>query len=120
MPETVLEALKAMRPPFALYEADLHRLIGERLTACGIAYEHEARLGCGSRIDYLVGDVGVEVKKGKPSAATLTAQLKRYAQNERIRALVVVSWQSVALPACVCGKPVYPLALSQLWGVSLP
>ena len=86
MPETVLEALKAMRPPFALYEADLHRLIGERLTACGIAYEHEARLGCGSRIDYLVGDVGVEVKKGKPSAATLTAQLKRYAQNERIRA----------------------------------
>lgn len=120
MPETVLEALKAMRPPFALYEADLHRLIAERLTECGICFEHEAQLGQGCRIDYLVGDVGVEVKKGKPITKHLTAQLMRYARSERIQALVVVSWQSVTVPASLCDKPVYPLALSQLWGVSLP
>ena len=120
MPEPVLEALRAMRPPFALYEADLHRLITQRLSECGLCFAHEVRLSKGCRIDYLVGDVGVEVKKGKPTAAQLLAQLKRYAQCEQIQALVVVSWQSVTVPASLYGKPVYPLALSQLWGVSLP
>ena len=120
MAETVLEALRAMRPPFALYEADLHRMIGERLTECGLVFQHEATLERGCRIDYLIGDVGIEVKKGKPRPSQLKAQLQRYALSERIQTLVVVSWRSVALPDHVAGKPVYPLSLSQLWGVSLP
>ena len=31
MAEPVLEALRAMRPPFAPHEADLHRMVGARL-----------------------------------------------------------------------------------------
>lgn len=120
MAETVLLALRAMRPPFALYEADIHRLVGQRLQETGFAYQHEAKLGTGCRIDYLVGDVGVEIKRGKPRAATLVTQLMRYAQSERIGSLVVISWQSVTLPKTIGGKPVFPLALSLLWGVSLP
>ncbi len=120
MPESVLEALRAMRPPFALYEADLHRLVGERLAECGFAYEHEAKVAPGCRIDYLAGDVGVEIKKGKPRPTDLKRQLSRYAACEGIRCLVVVSWRSVDLPREIAGKPVYGLALSQLWGVSLP
>ena len=75
MAEIVLQALRAMRPPFALYEADLHRMVEGRLTECGIEYRHEAVIAGGCRIDYLVGDVGVEIKKGKPRAATLVRQL---------------------------------------------
>ena len=120
MTEPILEALRAMRPPFVLYEADLHRIVGERLAECGYPYRHEALLATGRRIDYLVGDVGIEIKKGKPNAASLTRQLTRYADCEGIRCLLILTWQSVELPATICGKPVYPLAMSQLWGVSLP
>ncbi len=109
-----------MRPPFALYEADIHAMVGECLALHGLAYTHEARLGGGCRIDYLVGDVGVEIKKGKPNATLLQQQLNRYALCDQVAALVVVTWQSVAVPACIGGKPVRTLVLGQLWGVSLP
>lgn len=120
MEETVLEALRGMRPPFAMYEADIHAMVGACLMAHGLVYTHEARLGAGCRIDYLVGDVGVEIKKGKPNARLLRGQLARYAGSEQVGALVVVSWQSVAVPARIGGKPVHMLALGKLWGVSLP
>jgi len=109
-----------MRPPFALYEMDLHRLVGERLAECGFTCLHEAAIAKGCRIDYLVDDIGVEIKKGKPKAPVLLKQLARYAQSDRVGSLIVVSWQSVALPNCINGKPIHSLALSQLWGVSLP
>jgi hypothetical protein len=120
MGETVIEALRAMRPPFALYEADLHAMVGDCLTEHGLPLTHEARLGGGCRIDYLVGSVGVEIKKGKPSAALLRRQLTRYAQCESVTALVVVTWRRVALPENIGGKPILTLVLGQLWGVSLP
>ncbi len=116
----VLDALRAMRPPFAMHETDLHRLIGAQLEACGLFGRHEALLAPGSRIDYLVGDVGIEIKNGKPNPTTLKAQLTRYAGSELIGCLIVVSWRSVRIPEAIRGKPVYPLVLSQLWGVSLP
>jgi len=115
-----LEALRAMRPPFALYEADLHRLVGAQLAACGLACTHEAPVAKGCRIDYLVGNVGVEIKKGKPRPTDLKRQLTRYAACDGVQSLIVVSWRSVKLPEAIGGKPVYTLALSQLWGVSLP
>ena len=120
MERTVLEALRAMRPPFVLYEADIHAMVGECLAQNGLPFTHEARLGGGCRIDYLVGDVGVEIKKGKPNATLLCRQLNRYAMCDQVAALVVVTWQSVALPVSLCGKPVRALVLGQLWGVSLP
>ncbi|MCE5344559.1 MAG: hypothetical protein LLF96_13390 [Eubacteriales bacterium] len=120
MAEPVLEALRAMRPPFAPYEADLHQLIARRLSECGYAYQHEASLAAGCRIDYLVGDVGIEIKKGKPRPAELLRQLTRYAQCDGIQSLIVLTWRSVKLPEKLLGKPVRTLTLSQLWGVSLP
>jgi len=120
MQESVLEALRAMRPPYALYEADIHRMVGQRLSECGFTFRHEATVARGCRIDYLVGDVGVEIKKGKPRPTDLRRQLARYAQCENIRSLIVLSWRSVELPGEIGGKPVQTLALSQLWGVSLP
>ena len=118
--ETVLEALRGMRPPFAMYEADIHAMVGACLMAHGLVYTHEARLGKGCRIDYLVGDVGVEIKKGKPVKAQLMRQLARYAACEEIGMLIVISWKTIALPESIAGKPVRLLSLAKLWGVSLP
>ncbi len=120
MLEEVCAALREMRPPFVPYEADLHALVGERLRESGLPCEHEARLGPGCRIDYLVGDVGVEIKKGKPAPRARLPQLARYARCEGLSALVVVTQRRVALPPSLYGKPLRQLPLWQLWGVSLP
>lgn len=120
MRDAVWEALQAMRPPFVPYEVDIHRLVERRLREAGLSFAHEARIGKGCRIDYLVGDVGIEIKKGKPDPDTLRRQLSRYAACEGISALILVSQRSVKLPKTLGGKPLEVLALPQLWGVALP
>ena len=75
MLDRVLDALGTLRSPFAPYEADLHLRVGECLSAAGLPAVHEALLAPGCRIDYLVGGVGVEIKKGRPDPAALRRQL---------------------------------------------
>ena len=117
---TVLDALGELRSPFALYETDIHQLVAKRLSDAGLSFVHEARLGPGCRIDYRVGNVGIEIKKGKPDAAALKKQLARYAQFDELQALVVLTQRTVSLPKTVLGKPVHVIVLNQLWGVALP
>ena len=120
MLQTVLDALQELRSPFAFSEMDLHAMVRKRLTDAGIAFVHEARIGPGCRIDYLAGDVGIEIKKGRPDARGLSAQLARYAGCEQISALVVLTQRSVNLPKTIGKIPVYGIVLNQLWGVALP
>ncbi|MBE5814348.1 MAG: hypothetical protein E7320_03955 [Clostridiales bacterium] len=116
----VAAALMELRSPIAMYETDIHACVGQRLTAAGLPFTHEARLAPGCRIDFLVDTVGVEIKKGKPSAATLAAQLQRYAACDAVGGLIVVTERSVRLPKTILGKPVRLITLSQLWGIALP
>ncbi len=118
--EQVAAALMELRSPIALYETNLHACVGQRLTAAGLPHTHEAPIAKGCRIDFLVGSIGVEIKKGKPSAATLAAQLQRYAACEAVDGLIVVTERTVRLPKTLLGKPVRLITLSQLWGVALP
>lgn len=120
MVDSVLAELKAMRPPFALYEYDIHQMVAERLQDAKLPYAHEARIGVGCRIDYLIGDVGIEIKKGKPMPAALLRQLTRYAACGAVTSLIVITQRSVKLPKKIGGKPLYQIVLSQLWGVALP
>lgn len=117
---TVLDALKELRSPFALYETDIHQWVAQRLEQSGLPFIHEARLGPGCRIDYLVGNVGIEIKKGRPDAAALRQQLARYAAFDSVQALIVLTQRTVTLPASVLGKSVHVIVLNQLWGVALP
>ena len=117
---TVLDALKELRSPFALYETDLHQMVAKRLTDAGLDFIHEAKLGPGCRIDFLVGHIGVEIKKGKPDVNALKRQLARYAVFDEIEAIVVLSPRAVSLPGSVLGKPVHVIVLNHLWGVALP
>lgn len=120
MLDRVLDALGTLRSPFAPYEADLHLRVGECLRAAGLPAVHEALLAPGCRIDYLVGGVGVEIKKGRPDPAALCRQLDRYAACQGVEALVVLTERAVPLPARLHGKPVRGVALNRLWGVALP
>ena len=120
MIEAVLGALREIRLPYVLYEMDIHYHVREALAARGIQFTHEAKLSKGCRIDYLAGSVGGEIKKGKPNQKRLMKQLERYLENDALECLVVVSWHSVRIPPEINGKRAELIALSQLWGVSLP
>ncbi len=86
-------------------ERELQDAVAEILSRAGIAFEREAVLADGDRIDFLIGSVGLEVKvRGGLSA--LTRQLARYAASERVAELVVLTTPRLAcLPRSLHGKP---------------
>lgn len=118
--EAIIEALAAVRMPAQPEEYDIHAAVAEALGAARLPFEHEVRLGPRRRIDFRVGRVGIEVKKGRPASSELAAQLRRYLESDALDAVVVVTQRVTALPATINGKPVRLVSLNRLWGVALP
>ena len=118
--DAIVAALSAVRTPARPEEYDIHAAVARALDAAGLAYEHEYRLGPRRRVDFRVGRVGIEVKKGRPASAALREQLGKYLQSDALDAVVVVTQRVTALPATIGGKPVRLVSLNRLWGVALP
>ena len=116
----LISALKTIRVPATPGEYDIHALAAKALTDANIPFTHEEPLMPGRRVDFLAGDIAVEIKKGKPVRARLMEQAAKYLASPRVSALIVVSQRSVSLPRIISGKPVYLITLDKLWGVSLP
>ncbi len=116
----VISALAAVRVPAQPEEYDIHAAVAEALAGAGLEYAHEYKLGPRRRIDFRVGRVGIEVKKGRPSTSALTEQLRRYLESDDLDAVIVVTQRATALPGTICGKPVRLVSLNRLWGVALP
>lgn len=118
--EAVVAAIASVRLPARPEEYDIHAAVARALAGAGLACAHEYRLGPRRRIDFRVGRIGIEVKKGRPAAPELLRQLRRYLESDALDAVVVVAQRSIPLPATVCGKPVRLVSLDRLWGVALP
>lgn len=118
--QTVLNVLHTLRVSPGVSEMEIHARIAQELQAASILCVHEAKLASRCRIDFLAGDIGIEVKCGKPPRCALVAQLVRYAACPQIRALVVVVERSANLPKKVGGKPCHFVSLNRLWGIALP
>lgn len=120
--EQVEAALRGIRAPLITQETDLHGLVAQRLDEAGIPFRREVEIGPRDRIDILVaGGIGVECKKGKPNRTALLAQIGRYADCDKVAALiVVVPWKRhLHLPGQLEGKPVRVVSLNRLWGVAI-
>ena len=116
----VADALGTIRCSASAAEEELHAQVAQALGAAGLEAEHEVRLAPRCRIDFMVGEIGIEIKKKRPERAKLAAQLARYAACTQVSALIVVAPQGVNLPRTIGGKPVTMIALERLWGISLP
>ena len=116
----IKSALYGIRSPAAPGEYDLHKLIADALTLAGLEAHHEYKLGARCRIDFIVDDIGIEVKKGRPTPSLLRKQLARYLEYDAIHGAIIVTQQSVLLPERILGKPIVCLSLNKLWGVALP
>lgn len=93
-----------------LTQADLAREFYE----AGIVAEREVNLGDGDIIDFLIGDIGVELKlKGQRRA--IFRQCERYCQHDRISALVLATNAAMGMPLAINGKPVHVVYLGMAW-----
>lgn len=117
--QEILAALSTLRAGATPGEYDLHRLIAQALEAAGIAYCHEYRLSPRRRIDFFIDGVGLEVKKGRPDARALRAQIARYLEAQELREVIVVTQRAVELPRSIGAKRVTCVSLSSLWGVAV-
>ena len=118
--ERIIDALAAVRMSAQPEEYDIHAQVASALGAAGLPYEHEHKLGPRCRIDFKVGRVGIEVKKGRPASSDLARQLGRYLASDELDAVIVVAQRVTRVPESICGKPVYLISLNRLWGVALP
>ncbi len=115
-----LEALMTIRCPAACSETELHEQAARAFARFHLPARHEAVLGPRCRIDFMVGGIGVEIKKSRPQRAALLRQLTRYAACPQVEELIVVAPRGVNLPKAVMGKRVTMVGLERLWGISLP
>ena len=118
--DAIVVALSAVRMPAQPEEYDIHAAVARALSDAGLEYEHEYRLGPRRRIDFRVGRIGIEVKKGRPATSQLVKQLRRYLESDDLDAVIVVAQRVTALPGTIGGKPVFLVSLNRLWGVALP
>ena len=118
--QRLVQAICSVRCGAAQSEGELHDLVKHALEAAGFSPVHEARLAPRCRIDFLVDDLGIEIKKSRPNPAQLKRQLARYADCDAIASLLVIAPRGVNLPKTIGGKPVLQIGLERLWGISLP
>ena len=109
--EQIRAVLAGYRFRFAS-ERELQDGIARVLEGAGLTHRREATLGAAGTIDFLVGDVGVEVKI-KGALAQVTRQLHRYAEEPTVRELLLVTGSARLdrLPSSLCGKPLGVLHL---------
>jgi len=111
--DAITETLTSMRCSFTA-ERGLQDGIERALLAAGIAATREAPLTKRDRVDFLAGDIAIEVKVDG-SLADVTRQLHRYAACPEVSALVLVTTRGAhtRLPDTLGGKPVRVVHL--LW-----
>jgi hypothetical protein len=102
----IVRVLQSYRFMFA-DEAGLQEGVALSLKATGHVFSREVSLTKRDRIDFLVGDIGVECKIDH-SRAALLRQLFRYARTGKVAAIVVVvgKMRLSAMPDEIEGVPI--------------
>lgn len=113
--EELLGVLKTLRVHMVKEEFIIHERIKSLLEEQGISFRHEVSLGKGSRIDFIVDGIGIEVKKGKPNRSSVLNQLSRYSESDEIDGLILVIERSMDIPEQLNGKECRVVALNKLW-----
>jgi len=94
-------------------ELDVQDGLAELFTRNRVPFEREVVLSPADRIDFLLENgLGVEVKIDR-SLTSVTRQLFRYAKDDRIQSLLLVTSRVrlLNMPSMLCGKPVLTVEL---------
>lgn len=85
------------------------------LLHASIPFEREVRLTESDIVDFMVEDIGIELKLRGARKKDVYRQLCRYARHPRIGSLLLASNLSMGLPAQVEGKDAYFVKLGEAW-----
>lgn len=85
------------------YEPSLQNEIARVLSSHGVDFVREAVLGPKSRIDFLVEDIGIEVKVGGGRGAIIK-QVIRYCASPMVGGIILATGRTVGLPGTINGK----------------
>ena len=111
-PADITAILRRARLPVGSEDA-LQAAIERALERADIVFEREARISKTDRLDFLAaGGVGIEAKARYPRRA-IFRQLERYAQQDAITALILVTGTAIGLPPEINGKPVYHVSIGR-------
>lgn len=95
-------------------EKELQELLFNVFQKHKIPFEKEYNLGKDGIIDFFYRGVGIEVKiKGQKKS--IYRQCRRYAENDEIKALILLSSNSVFLPDKINDKDVYTQKIRYRW-----
>lgn len=111
-PAEITALLRGSRLPVGSEDA-LQVAIGLVLDRNGVSFERECRISKTDRIDFLaVGGIGIEAKARYPRRA-IFRQLERYAQQDAITALILVTGTAIGLPPAINGRPIYHVSIGR-------
>lgn len=109
----IVRLIETLRLPLSR-EKELQRALTPYLERFGLPVLREHHLIDGDIIDYLVGEVGIEIKiKGQRRA--IYRQCERYCRHDAVQALVLATNAAMGLPATIAGKPVFVASLGRGW-----
>jgi hypothetical protein len=111
--QRIVHILTSHRLPLS-DEKQLQIEIAVAFASAGLAAEREVRLAPGDIVDFMVGDIAVEVKI-KGSKRDIFRQVERYCEHNAVRELVLATNVPMALPPMVCGKPTSVALLGLGW-----
>lgn len=111
--QTIMKALSGHRFNVDC-ESVLQVQIAEVFQAVGIEFQREVVLSYRDRIDFMVGNVGIEVKISGQAKA-IYRQCVRYCAFNQVSTLLLVTNRAMGLPGELEGKPVFVHALGRAW-----
>lgn len=82
--------------------------------AAGISHEREFRLDARNIVDFMVGEIGIEVKI-KGARLNIFRQIERYMAFDAVKRLILATNVPMGMPDLVNGKPVHVVNLGRAW-----
>lgn len=80
--------------------------------SAGLDAKREVHLSNDSIIDFMIGDIGIEVKV-KGAAFGILKQCERYCEFDQVKCLLLISAKFIGFPEEINGKPCYFFSLSR-------
>jgi hypothetical protein len=119
--ESILSILKSIRIGVVRLESEIVSEVEKRIAEAKISFAREVTVSPGCRVDILAyGGIVIEVKKGKPNARAVAAQIRRYANSDKVNAVILVSERGLVQHLNEAnGKPVKYVSLSSNWGMTI-
>ncbi len=95
-------------------EKRLQAGIEEAFAANELAFRREVSLDEKNIVDFMINSLAIEVKiYTKASAMSIYRQLERYAKNDTVGAILLITSKTMSLPQSINGKPAYVLSLGR-------